>query len=165
MRDRFLNLSTFFSCIKISMMCMLFVVLSACAQFSPVLEKPGVSVENISLANNNFLSPRFNIALRVTNPNSIALPVVGMTYAINIEGVELFNGVKNDIPVISAYSDTVINVELGTNLLKAASLLSTLKDRQDTTVNYGLDAKIDLSGILPSFNVSEVGVLELPQTF
>ena len=95
MRDRFLNLSTFFSCIKISMMCMLFVVLSACAQFSPVLEKPGVSVENISLANNNFLSPRFNIALRVTNPNSIALPVVGMTYAINIEGVELFNGVKN----------------------------------------------------------------------
>lgn len=149
--------------VKIVFLNVVLLVLFGCAQLGQGLEKPSVKLENIALANNNFLSPRFRLSLRITNPNSIALPVEGMTYAVSIEGVELFDGVKNDIPEIAAYSDTLIDVELGTNLLKAASLLSLLKNRTDNNVSYGVDAKIDLSGLLPSFNVQESGMVALPQ--
>jgi len=123
MNDRLLNKKMRFLCIKKSILYLLLVFLSSCAQFSQVLTKPNVSLESITLANNDFLSPRFNVSLRVSNPNSIALPVVGMTYAIKIEGVELFNGVKDDVPVMAAYRDTIINLELGTSILKAVNLI------------------------------------------
>ena len=85
-----------------------------------------------------------------------------MSYKINIQGVDVFDGVTSKIPSIAAYSDTVVDLELGTGIIKAARLLRAFKDRTDNNVNYGLNAKIDLTGILPSFKVSDTGFVVIP---
>lgn len=147
---------------KLLLLLTLVTVVSACAQFSQSLQKPNIALENITLANDNLLAPRFKLSIRISNPNGIALPIKGMSYAVNIQGVDLFDGVTNQIPNIPAYSDTVIDLELGTNILKAARLLRVFSDRTDNSINYGLNAKIDLTGMLPSFNVKESGLVTIP---
>ena len=153
---------TFHCFVKSFFVFALVAALGACTQFSSVLQKPHVALENIALANNNLLSPRFKLTIRITNPNGVALPVKGMSYSINIQGVDVFEGVTSKIPNIAAYSDTVIDLELGTDIIKAARLLRAFKDRTDNNVNYGLNAHIDLTGILPSFNVSDTGFVVIP---
>lgn len=136
-------------------------VISGCATLPNLLKDPSVALESVSLANNNLLSPRFKLVLRVTNPNSIALPVKGMSYTINIQGVELFSGATNDIPQIAAYGDTVLTLELGTNIIKAGNLLRLLLDKSTNTISYNIGAQIDLSGIPTHFNINEAGVINL----
>lgn len=136
-------------------------VVSGCATLPNLLKDPSVALESVSLANNNLLSPRFKLVLRVTNPNSIALPVKGMSYAINIQGVDLFSGATSEVPHIAAYGDTLLTLELGTNIIKAGNLLRLLLDKSTNTISYNIGAQIDLSGIPTSFNISEAGEINL----
>lgn len=136
-------------------------IVSGCATLPNLLKDPSVALESVSLANNNLLSPRFKLVLRVTNPNSIALPIKGMSYAINIQGVDLFSGATDDVPQIAAYGDTLLTLELGTDIIKAGNLLRLLLDKSTNTIHYNLGAQIDLSGIPASFNINEAGDINL----
>lgn len=136
-------------------------IVSGCATLPNLLKDPSVALESVSLANNNLLSPRFKLVLRVTNPNSIALPIKGMSYVINIQGVDLFSGATDEVPQIAAYGDTLLTLELGTDIIKAGNLLRLLLDKSIHTIHYNLGAQIDLSGIPASFNVNEAGNINL----
>lgn len=136
-------------------------MVSGCATLPNLLKDPSIALESVSLANNNLLSPRFKLVLRVTNPNSIALPIKGMSYAITIQGVDLFSGATDEVPHIAAYSDTLLTLELGTDIIKAGNLLRLLLDKSINTINYNLGAQIDLSGIPASFTINEAGEIDL----
>ena len=144
-------------CCMVMMVC----VFSGCATFPRLLKNPTVRLESIALANNNLIAPRFKLGLRVTNPNSIPLPIKGMNYTIAIQGIELFSGSSNDIPKIAAYGDTLLNLELGTNILKAGNLLRLLLDKTTNTITYDIGAQIDVTGIPTNFNIKETGEIDL----
>jgi len=135
------------------------IVLVGCASLK--LEQPRVALESISPLSGTSLQPRVKVTLSITNPNSIALPLKGMSYTIALNGVELIQGASNDLPTIPGYGTESVVVVVGANLSAAPKLLLRFLVNPTQTFDYAFKAKIDLKGPYPSFNIVEAGEIEI----
>ena len=70
--------------------------------------------------------PTFEIGLHVTNPNSEALKLRGVSYTISLEGHEIIKGVGNDLPTIDAYGEGQFKLTAATNLFAGIQLITEL---------------------------------------
>lgn len=131
--------------------------LSSCATLH--LEKPYVSLVNFSPRPINGFEAAFDITLKVKNPNSVALPLSGMTYEIALNGESLLKGATGNLPTIPAYGEDEIQLSISTSLLSAPKILLSLLNKPSTDIRYQFKSRLDLKGMLPSFNIVEEGVL------
>ncbi|MGB5446918.1 MAG: LEA type 2 family protein [Psychromonas sp.] len=104
------------------------------------------------------LSPRFNVQLLVTNPNDQDLEIQGMTLQLDIANQKILTGVSNQIPQLSAYSETLVDIQTTVNLIDLFKLLTHLSQHSGDDIKYRLNARIDPKYFIP-FNLSKEGVL------
>lgn len=137
-------------------------MLAACAGLSPYPETPSVSVTSIALApDSTGLAPRFRVGLNVVNPNRRDLPLVGMSYAFELEGTRILSGAASDLPVVPAYGSAEFTIDLMPDLLGSARLLSDLMGRQRDQLDYRFTARLDVGGWTPDIRVEQAGRLSL----
>lgn len=137
-------------------------LLPGCASLMADRDPPAVSVENIrSLPSSEGGGPRFEIVLRVANPNKEALDIVGISYNIDILDHTLVTGVTNEVPRIDAYSEQTVTLEAGVNLFQLLRLLGDLGQAPSEALDYRFEAKIDFKGLVPTQRVTETGSLAL----
>ena len=105
---------------------MLCVLLAGCATLNPDFDPPKVSVDSVRSLASQDVGPRFEIKLRVSNPNTQTLNIAGISYTIELLGKELVSGVTNDVPVIEGYSEEVVTLEAGINMFQVLRLLADL---------------------------------------
>jgi len=141
----------------------LFLMVSGCASLSMPFEAPDVKLVSVKLLPSQGLEQRLAIGLRINNPNSVSLNLVGMKYSLRMQGYDLVSGVSNDIPTIAGYADTSLEVIATLDWLNGLRLLKSLIDSPDSSVSYELDAKLDPGTFLPAFHVTERGVIDLAQ--
>jgi LEA14-like dessication related protein len=139
----------------------LLVTLSGCASLQPDLDPPKVSLESFKSLPSETGAPRFEIKLRVANPNKQTLDIAGISYSIELLGKELISGVTNDVPVIEAYTEEVITLEAGLQLFQLVRLLASLGQTQADALDYRFLAKIDFNGFIPTQRVEEAGQITL----
>ena len=137
--------------------------LSSCATLSPDFDPPKVSVESVRNLASQDVAPRFEIKLRVSNPNTQALDIAGISYTIELLGKELVSGVTNDVPVIEGYTEEVVTLEAGINMFQLLRLLADfgLGGANNEALEYRFAAKIDFNGFIPTQRVEETGTLSL----
>jgi len=133
----------------------------ACAGLTPEFDPPKVTVEGVSSLPSSGVGPRFQIKLRVANPNKQALDIAGISYSIELQGRELLSGVTNDVPLIEGYTEEVVTLEAGVNMSQFLRLLTGLGKNQSDPLEYRFAAKIDFKGFIPTQRVEETGVLDL----
>ena len=133
--------------------------LNACANLQ--LQSPQVSVISISPSQNSGLDLGFDVKLKVTNPNAIALPIEGMNYALALNGAKLLRGTTGKVPTIAAYGSETIDISVSTNLLSAPQFLVGLLGKSNEDISYELSGTLDLAGYLPSLSISESGKVPL----
>jgi LEA14-like dessication related protein len=145
----------FFTCVVASVL-----LVTAC---NPVakLEPPDVQISNLIVLERNGFEQLFLLKLKVTNPNKRTLPIAGLQYQVRLNGFDVFSGNATDIPTLSAYSDTYVEIPVSANLISASAVLATLLLSEHPTINYQLNATFDLTGVLPDFRVSEKGLVNL----
>ncbi|WP_293266102.1 LEA type 2 family protein [Neptunomonas sp.] len=137
-------------------------ILQGCATLKPLdFEDPSVTVNSVKVIPSDGIAPKFEISLHIVNPNSIALPLRGMAYTVNIEGRQILNGVSNKMPQIAAYGDGNITVSATANLLNSVRLLASLIQKNQGQVAYEMNAKLDLGTFTPDIHVKEVGEISL----
>ena len=95
-------------------------------------------------------TPRFEIKLRVTNPNKQPLDVAGIGYSVEIQGKELVSGVTNDVPLVEAYSEEVVTLEASLQLFQLLRLVTSLATVESDALAYRFSAKIDFKGFTPT---------------
>jgi LEA14-like dessication related protein len=139
----------------------LLVTLSGCASLQPDLDPPKVSLESFKSLPSETGAPRFEIKLRVANPNKQTLDIAGISYSIELLGKELISGVTNDVPVIEAYTEEVITLEAGLQLFQLVRLLASLGQTQADALDYRFLAKIDFNGFIPTQRIEEAGQITL----
>src|SRR5690606_6768716 len=100
-------------------------LLQACSLL-PQLEEPSITVDSVKLLESTGLSQRFQIGLSLTNPNSVALPIRGMSYTLSLNGYDLVKGVSADVPRLEAYAQTPVVVEGSADMFEALRLLNAL---------------------------------------
>lgn len=137
-------------------------VLAGCAALSPYPERPSVSVTSFALAPESLgLAPRFQVGLNVVNPNRRDLPLVGMSYALELEGTRILSGAASDLPTVPAYGSADFSVELTPDLLGSARLATDLMARQRDQLSYSFNARLDVGGWVPDIRVEQSGRLAL----
>jgi LEA14-like dessication related protein len=138
--------------------------LTACAQMTPNFEQPDVEVTSINMLPSQGIEARFLIGLRVSNPNRIALKVVGMSYDVSLEGIEIIKGVTSDVPTIPAYGTEEFKIPASANLVNSLKLLSGFMTNPKDKLKYSFGAKLDVgSSLLPALRISDGGEINLTQ--
>ncbi len=135
--------------------------LVSCASFSPEFDPPKVTVESFRALPSNGVGPRFEIKLRVANPNKQTLDIAGISYSIDLLDKELLSGVTNDVPVIAGYSEEEVVLEASVSLSQVLPLLIGLGRNQSEALDYRFSAKIDFNGFMPTQRVEETGTIAL----
>lgn len=129
---------------------------SGCATLN--IEEPRIALTRLAPAQSgSSFGTLFEIDIKITNPNGIALPIRGMSYSLGINGAELLYGTSNQVPAIPAYGSETITLQVEANLLSAPKLFLALN--KASRIEYALKTKIDLSGPLPTLNLVESGTL------
>lgn len=141
----------------------LFLVLSGCATFSSPIDAPSVKLISVQLLPSDNLEQRLAIGLRVTNPNPVALKLIGMRYSLRLDGYNLISGVSNDVPAIASYADTSVEIIATVDWLSGLRLLQSFMSKPNSAVSYEFDAKLDPGYLLPAFHVTERGIVDLAQ--
>ena len=66
----------------------------------------------------------------------MAINLVGMSYALSLQGHEILDGVANDIPELPAYGETRVDLEATVNLVQSLQLLQTLISQRHQALEY-----------------------------
>lgn len=123
--------------------------LAACAGVRPQLEQPSISLANVEIGEIGLLQQRYLLTLNVQNPNNFAIPVRGMSYALQLAGSDFARGVSPKSFSVPAYGETEVQVEMTTNALGILRKVQELMTSKTESVSYQLSGKLDvgLSGI------------------
>ncbi len=143
------------------LLCLPLLWLSGCTSLMSDLDPPTINIENVRSLPTAGTGPRFEITLRIANPNKQALEIAGISYAMDLLGRELVTGVTNEVPRIAPYTEETVTLEAGVNLLQVLRLLGDLGRGQGEVLEYRFRAKIDFEGFLPTQRVEESGTLAL----
>lgn len=136
-------------------------LLGGCASMS-YSELPSVSVTSVSLAPHpEGVLPNFLIGLRVVNPNRATLPLVGMSYSLEVEDARILSGAAGDLPEVPAYGNADIVVELSPDLFGSARLLGGLMSGHHEALDFRFKARLDVGGWRPDIRIEETGRLDL----
>ncbi|HYQ72592.1 MAG TPA: LEA type 2 family protein [Gammaproteobacteria bacterium] len=128
------------------LLCALF--LAGCASLQPYAEMPRVSLVSIKPQDMQMLEQRFMLELRIQNPNSVAIPVEGLSYALEINQREFAYGVSQQEVSIPPYGEALLQVEVVSNLL---NVMRQLQQLAGTAGGHGLEyrlrGKIGVAGV------------------
>ncbi|MBF7074250.1 LEA type 2 family protein [Glaciecola sp. MH2013] len=140
-------------------------MLSACATLQPHFEEPDIKVSSFRLLPGNTVNPTFEIGLNISNPNDFALDVKGLSYSASIKGNQVFSGVTNQIPKIAGYGSENISLTGQADLFGGLSLVVDLLQQKnlDKPIEYELEVKISLGGVIFPIYVTKTGEILLPQ--
>lgn len=136
-------------------------LLSACAGLTKDMDPPKVTLESFNALPSEGGAPRFDIKLRIINPNDTVLDIAGISYDIELMGRDLVSGVTNDVPRIGAYSEEVVNLQASLQLFELLRLFASLGTSGEGPLDYRFSAKIDFKGLVPTQRVEESGEIKL----
>jgi LEA14-like dessication related protein len=141
------------------------VLLGGCATMSAYKEAPRVSLVSIQPLEMGVFEQRFVLQLRILNPNEVAIPVEGLSYAIEINGREFAYGVSRQDVEIAAFGEALLDVEVVSNLLNVVRQLQVLNSETRESLAYRLTGKISLANSPASLPFDYSGELTyLPAT-
>lgn len=148
---------------RITLACILLLALQACSLMRQEFKDPDIQVVGFThLSGGNLLEQRFALRLQLTNPNDLELEVKGIHFQFSIAGVELIQGVSNEVPVIKPYSTTEFTVQGSANVIQAVRLLKKMQKKPESRFDYTLDTRIELAHGWPStFNLKREGNIGL----
>ena len=135
--------------------------LVACVSIPSDFKEPGVTLVSNTPQLRNLFAPEFDVVLEVTNPNRVALEIVGLSYTVHLQGIKLIEGVASDIPKIAAYGKADVTLNATADLASGLSLLGDLLQRPREQVDFELNADIDLGTLYPIVRVQRRGSIAL----
>ena len=136
-------------------------LLVGCASFTPEIDPPKISLLSLRSIPVEGGSPRFEIQLRVINPNKETLDIAGISYSIELLGRELITGVVNDVSPIAGYGEGIVTLDAGLQLLELFRIMVSLGTASSEPLAYRFTAKIDFNGFIPTQRLEDNGEITL----
>ncbi len=121
--------------------------LAGCAGLAPKFEHPHLSVTAVEVKDASLVEQHLRVKMLVQNPNSVALPIEGISYTIELGGEELGRGVTADAFTVPAHAEAQFEMLMTTNLAPIFfKVLPRLKDSAHP-LEYHLVGKVS-TGLL-----------------
>ncbi len=122
-------------------------VLGGCASLGRVLEPPEVSVVNLTPEAASGFEQRFQVELRIANPNERALEVTGLRFELDVNGERLARGQTGESVTVPRLGDATLTVPATTTVMDV--LRQVLAMPNATGVTYRVRGRVFLAGFFP----------------
>ena len=138
-------------------------MLAGCSTLIPHLETPSLSIVSVELLKSDMWEQRIKVRMRVQNPNDRALPIKGLSYALQVAGEDFAKGVSGASFMVPALGEAEFDMNVTANMASTLiKLLGRGADSLGDQVDYRIKGKISLSqGLLRSIPFEERGTFKL----
>lgn len=130
---------------------------AGCTSLRPDFEAPSVGVTSFKPLASESLTPRFEIGMRVVNPNATKLSLRGMSYKIFLNDYEVVEGASNELPVVPAYGEAEFKVIATVSLIEGIRFVNDLLQNATGQVAYRLQTKLDIGAMAPAIRIEKTG--------
>lgn len=113
--------------------------LSACSTggIKGIAETPTVQVHKVEMGNFNLNGGSAIFVLNISNPNSFPIPLTGFNYGLNLNGIEVANGVKEQRITIGAKQSQKLEVPLSLSFTNMLNMLPNLLSTRQANYSLG----------------------------
>lgn len=139
----------------------LFVVLTislmaGCTHVTRETIPPKVKLIGVVLQEVQLFEQRYQLTLRLQNPNEYSIKVRGIEFNVDLNGEPFAQGVANDTVTLPGFGETTAEVAVSSNILTLMRQLSENKN----DISYSIHGKIKLDNIPLPISFSSEGSLE-----
>jgi LEA14-like dessication related protein len=120
----------------------LLAVLSGCSTLPGKPEPPRVNLVGLQLVSMELFEQRYQVRLRIKNPNAYELPIQGIDFRLDINGQAFADGVSNRSVTVPAYGEQVISLEVSSNLIQVFRQLQSLENSRSPGFEYRINGTV-----------------------
>ncbi|MGI9237045.1 MAG: LEA type 2 family protein [Woeseiaceae bacterium] len=139
-------------------------VLTGCAtSMQELVRSPVVELRTVQVMGLGFNSQTFLLSFDISNPNSFALPVRSVSYALKLDGQRFASGQTPSKFSVPANGDAQFAISVDLDLLSTApKLLSIVGQSTRDDVNYELDGRLAVDiPLAPTLSYRTNGTIRL----
>ncbi len=141
---------------------LLAVLLAGCASLAPKLETPQLSLKGIRMQEASLFEQRFEVRLRVQNPNDLDLPVRGLDLEFELGGEKFATGVSAREFTVPALGEAEFDMLVTSNAATAILNLMRAGETRRETIDYRIRGTLRTKlGLLRTVPFEEKGTLPL----
>jgi len=130
---------------------------AGCTSLRPDFETPSVVITSFKPLTSQSLTPRFEIGMRVVNPNATKLSLRGMSYKVFLNDYEVVAGAANELPVVPAYGESEFKVVATAGLIEGIRFVDELLRNTSGQVAYRIQTKLDIGAMDPAIRIEKTG--------
>lgn len=124
------------------------------------LEPPQLQVVEVGLLSGDLLKQQLRVKMRVHNPNTVELPVRGITYEVQLSGETFASGESSRDFLVPAMGSAEFDLDVTANA--AAAVLRLIGDRNRGDPTYRVLGKVRLAkGMIKTIPFDHSGTLRL----
>ncbi|HHH42975.1 MAG TPA: hypothetical protein ENK49_02465 [Gammaproteobacteria bacterium] len=116
--------------------------LVACSTFPGKPEPPRVNLVGLQLVSVELFEQRYQVRLRVKNPNAFELPIRGIDFQLEINGKAFADGVSNQSVTVPAFGEQVIALEVSSSLMQVFRQLQSLESGRSPGLKYRINGSV-----------------------
>jgi len=120
-------------------------LVAACAGVAPRPEPPSVTLSGLALEEFGLVEQRYRLRLRIQNPNAFELPISGVAFSLDLNGVEFAHGTSSKIQPIPAFGERLVDIPVTGSLMGILRQLQILGGGGLERITYRLAGKIVLT--------------------
>lgn len=137
-------------------------MLAGCARQQP-LEAPEVHISDLSLQQAGLFEQRWQITLRVSNPNERTIRVNTLDYEVFVNDSRFARGLNGEPFELAGMSDTLVTTTVSTRLL--LTLQQWLQMQDEDVLNYRLEGRARVAGYPLPLRFEQKGDIVIPELY
>lgn len=141
----------------LALICVWAFVGAGCAALEPGVEEPTLVIASFEPMPLESITPTFEIAIRVVNPNTRRLALPDMPYKLFVNGTEVANGIARELPSVPAYGAINYTVIAKVDQPEGMRVFSNLTQDQHSMVDYRFQVKLDIGVRARTLKVERTG--------
>jgi LEA14-like dessication related protein len=115
---------------------------AGCASTGITVEKPGVSLRTVEVAEIELDSQTFVLDFDVINPNPFPLPIRSISYGVELDGFRFASGETQGEFIVPANSDSEFRITVDLDLMRTApQLMFIVRDGVYRDIPYALEGR------------------------
>ena len=132
-------------------------LLAGCTTMRPDFVTPSVSITSFKPIASESFAPKYEIGMRVVNPNAVKLNLRGMSYKIFLNYFQVVEGTAKDLHAVPANGESEFKVVGTISLFEGMRFVQDLMKNDNGQVDYRLQAKLDVGALVPSIRIEQAG--------
>ncbi len=138
--------------------------ISSCATLTAKPIKPSVELIRITPLNISLSEQKLRFDLKVSNPNSFAMPIKTVDFLARFNNTDIASGKSNQSVTIDANSEAILSLDVTAGLDRLASTLSSLLHGKSINLEYQLSGSVEVTNWPSPIPFNVIGAMDLNDT-